>query len=223
LLNIWFWLAGGLAVTHWICRWYDWKWVGYLTKPAVMTGFIFWSWQASRWRGELLWFGMGLIFSLIGDFLLMLPERWFFLGTGAFLCTHICYFLGFNLPFFFLQPDRFLVWLPFLALDVLFWVQANRFCSKKTGMSRLLPLLGTVYFSAISLMCASAWGTFFRPNWYYGAALLAASGGLLFLISDSLLIYNRFFRHVSHAHFWIMTSYYLAQAAIMAGALLNFQ
>jgi uncharacterized membrane protein YhhN len=223
MFNIWLLLAGGLAITHWVCRWYEWKWIGTITKPSVMIAIIVWSWGSNGWQGGMKWFGFGLLFSLAGDIFLMLKVRWFLWGTAAFLGAHLCYFLGFNAPNFILYPSRFLAWLPFFGLDLFFIIYITRIGSAKSERSTLLPLIGSVYFTMISLMCASAWSTLLRPDWALKAAVLGASGALLFLISDSILIFNRFLRQVAHAHFWVMISYYLAQITITAGAFLQFQ
>src|SRR5512144_421577 len=47
------------------------------TKPGTLILLIAWFTQIGDWRGGLLWFGLGLVFSLAGDVLLHLPGKFF--------------------------------------------------------------------------------------------------------------------------------------------------
>jgi len=68
----------------------------YVAKPAVMIFLIIWSIQLTGWKEEMLWFGIALVLSLIGDILLMMNPRYFMFGGAAFLLAHISYLVGFN-------------------------------------------------------------------------------------------------------------------------------
>jgi len=57
---------------------------------------IIWSIQLTGWKEEMLWFGIALVLSLIGDILLMIHPRYFMFGGAAFLLAHISYLVGFN-------------------------------------------------------------------------------------------------------------------------------
>src|ERR1051325_545269 len=71
----------------------------YIVKPLVMLALFFWLWTSTDAKGAALWFGVGILFSLVGDVLLINPrEQFFLLGLIAFLCAHIAYIIGFNMP-----------------------------------------------------------------------------------------------------------------------------
>jgi uncharacterized membrane protein YhhN len=64
-----------------------------------MITLFLWLWTSAGLSGALLWFGVGIIFSLAGDILLMLSlDRFFIFGLIAFLLAHAAYVVGFNIP-----------------------------------------------------------------------------------------------------------------------------
>ena len=70
-----------------------------VAKPAVMLALLFWLWTSAGLKGTVLWFGLGILFSLAGDVLLMISlDRLFVAGLTAFLLAHVSYIIGFNTP-----------------------------------------------------------------------------------------------------------------------------
>ncbi len=75
----------------------NWRGLEYLAKPAVMIALFFWLWISTGLNGTLIWFGLGILFSLAGDALLMISsDRLFLAGLVAFLFVHVAYVIGFN-------------------------------------------------------------------------------------------------------------------------------
>src|SRR5690349_1573617 len=71
--------------------------IEYFAKPAVMLFLLIWLYTSTGLQGNTLWFGFGLLFSLVGDALLInSSDRMFILGLIAFLFTHIFYIIGFK-------------------------------------------------------------------------------------------------------------------------------
>ncbi|HEX5809824.1 MAG TPA: lysoplasmalogenase family protein, partial [Anaerolineales bacterium] len=69
----------------------------YFSKPGVLVFLFVLLYASNGLQGNLFWFGIGLLFSLLGDVLLLVPEdRMFIPGLVAFLFTHICYLMGFR-------------------------------------------------------------------------------------------------------------------------------
>lgn len=192
------------------------------TKPAALLALLAWFTQQGGWQGWLLWFGLGLVFSLAGDVLLLLPGWLFPAGALAFLLAHLVYIIGLN------QNLAVLCW---QALGVLAFVLAIAFLLGRKLLMGLhqayhswrLRALILVYMTAISFMLASALLTPFRPAWPPAAAAATVAGALLFFTSDSILAWNKFLRPVSRAHLWVMMSYHLGQLGIIIGALLAFE
>jgi uncharacterized membrane protein YhhN len=125
-------------------------------------------------------------------------------GLLAFLGGHLCFITAF------LGDSRFatrpLAWLACLLLGgvnlVLLWPSIP---------AALHPAVA-VYGLVLSAMGAQALG---RAWFHAGDALAlparrAAIGGLLFMLSDSLLAWNRFHGAVPLATLWVLGSYYAA-------------
>jgi uncharacterized membrane protein YhhN len=72
-------------------------------------------------------------------------------------------------------------------------------------------------------MLLSALITLFRPDWLQAPAIAAASGGILFYISDTLLGYDRFERKINHGQSYVHLTYHLGQIGLILGAMLYFQ
>ena len=69
----------------------------YVAKPAVMICLFLWLYLGTGLQGLTFWFGLGLVFSLAGDVLLMISlDRMFIFGLVAFLFAHVAYLFGFQ-------------------------------------------------------------------------------------------------------------------------------
>ena len=145
----------------------------------------------------------GLLCSLAGDVFLMFPEKWFELGLVAFLAAQVLYILAF-------KPEAgggvsAPVLLPFLLYALLL------FRMLAPGLGKLkLPVL--VYTAAITAM---AWLAACRFVYRGGTKpLLAFVGAVLFLVSDSVLAYDRFAGKLRPARLLILGTYFPAQLLI---------
>ena len=142
----------------------------------------------------------GLLFSLAGDIFLMLPRDRFLQGLVSFLIAHICYIAAFitegNRAFSILSL------LPFLVYGGLM-------------MHALWPHLGkmrvavVVYMLVILLMGWQAASRFLVTN--QEGSLLAFTGALFFIASDSILALNRFKTGFRSAQAFILSTYFIAQ------------
>jgi len=146
---------------------------------------------------------IGLLFSLLGDIALMFPAKWFTAGLVAFLTAHILYILAFKPgPGHQSSPT---VFLPFVLYGLLM------FFLLAPGLGKMkLPVL--VYIGVITAMAGFAAGRFVDLGGT--PPLLAFAGAILFLISDSVLAYDRFARKVPRAQLLILGTYFPAQLLI---------
>jgi uncharacterized membrane protein YhhN len=208
-----------LAVVHWIIIYKRWRKAEFFFKPAVIVALLatLWLTQPGLPNG-LAYFAAALLFSLIGDFLLLFPS-FFVFGLVMFLAAHLCYIIGFNIPL--PQFDLFSL---FLAVSVA--VLAGRIYQRLNAglMQKGLRRLQTpvkFYLVSLSLMFISGFSTLFRVDWSPSAALLAAGGVFLFALSDTLLAWNKFVRPLRTRRIGYMIAYHLAQIAIIAGVLVK--
>ena len=208
------------AAVDWIAVAKGWKKVEYAAKPATLALLFVWLLIVSRLQGVLLWFGLGLLFSLAGDVFLMLSDRWFILGLAAFLLAHLMYIAGFNIPL----PDVSPVWS--LGLAVVLGLSAARLLRRivdglaAKGLRRLVgPVL--LYGMIITLMLLSAMLTLFRAEWKVLTALLVSAGAALFYFSDSFLAWDKFVVPIKNGRLLNMVTYHLGQIALVVGAALQ--
>jgi uncharacterized membrane protein YhhN len=123
----------------------------------------------------------GLVFSLFGDAALMFPDKLFVAGLVAFLAAQVLYIFAFKPAAGY--PVSVMTFLPFIFYGLLmFFILAPGLGPMK------LPVL--VYIGAITTMAG------FAANRYVHLGgtrpLLAFIGAVLFLVSDSVLAYDRF-------------------------------
>lgn len=196
--------------------------VVYIAKPAVMVFLLAWLYFFAGLDGPLIYFALGILFSLGGDVFLMLPnmDRWFVFGLASFLIGHIFYTVGLNYS---IPPLN--VFGIFLAISIaLFVAQIYRRLAAglhAKGKDRLrFPVL--IYSIVISLMWLSALQTIFDVNWKTNASLLVSIGATLFVASDIVLAWFRFVNPIKYGRMINLTCYHLGQILLIVGAGLQF-
>jgi uncharacterized membrane protein YhhN len=210
------------AIINLIAEQKDKRIIVYNAKPAVMVSLLAWLYFYAGFDGALLYFALGIIFSLGGDILLMLPnmDRWFLPGLVFFLVAHIFYTVGFN---FVVPPLN--VFGIFLAISIaLFVAQIYKRLAAglhAMGKDRLrFPVL--IYSVVISLMWLSALQTIFDINWKTNASLLVSLGATLFVTSDIVLAWFKFVGPIKYGRLINLTCYHLGQILLIVGAGLQF-
>ena len=173
-----------------------------LTSILIM-GIAFANWCAHRER-YAFWITVGLLFSLSGDIALLQPDRYFLPALAAFLLTHVSYLVAFTRDAKF--PAHFPSWLFYLAVVGAIYIFL--FANFPQGLK--LPI--AVYSVLLASMAAQATGRslILRTT----SARLAAIGGLFFLLSDTLLAFDRFHAPLFLSPVLILIPYYLGQLLI---------
>ena len=216
-----FFVAIAFAFLDWASTWKGWKIRLYIAKPATLFFLILWTLQITHWQGGMIWFGIALVFSLIGDIALMLNARYFLVGLGAFLLAHLNFLIGFN------QKPIPLA-LGTLSMAVLVIISAILVLrTLKPGVLRVprgkrFLTAVVMYGLTLALMVFSALVTFFRTDWQLIPSILVGSGAILFYISDTTLGYDRFVRKINHGQSYVHLTYHLGQIGLMTGAILHF-
>jgi uncharacterized membrane protein YhhN len=210
-----------LAVFNWIGELKKSRRLILIFKPATLLVLIGWFSIVGQWEGALLWFGLGLVFSLGGDVLLMLPPRFFIFGLLSFLTAHVFYIIGLNVTPPLIQPVSY-VFAAVLLVTLFFLYRhiAAGLTRNPETQKMLMPVL--IYAIVISVMLLSALQTLLRPEWNCTAAILVSLGAFSFYISDSLLASDRFVRTIKYGRLAVMITYHMGQILIALGVLLNY-
>lgn len=199
-------IIGGLAMVQDPVS--AWRWLHWVCKPLASGLILLLAWRtrlpvSMRYRR---WIAAGIGFSLVGDVLLMLPVDLFVSGLVAFLLGHGCLLAAFSGDSrFAARPLLLFACLGYGAINLwLLW--------DSIGTPLRLPV--TVYVIVLASMAGQAMG---RARVFLAcrdprarSAMLAAVGALTFLLSDSLLAWNRFHAAIPWATLWVLWTYYLA-------------
>lgn len=196
------------AAANWLSRARGIRRLEVVTKPAVMVlllGVVVTLDAADPVRQR--WFAAALALSLAGDVFLLLGERWFPAGLGAFLLAHLAFVAGFAAAGISVVPlfgGAMLV--AIVAVPVAWRIIVSL---RASGQGALVwPIVA--YMTVIGVMVASAFGI---------GSPVAVLGAALFLLSDSLLAWNRFVTPLTWAPIAVMATYHLAQAALVLSLL----
>ena len=213
-------IALGLAVLDWIAVARQWKRLEYVAKPGVMLVLLLWLGLIGGFTSPMLWFSLGILFSLFGDIFLMLPREIFTAGLVAFLLAHLSYIIGLNqgpLPF---NLATLIIALMVIIVAVTIFRQLNAGLKAKDLNSLRLPVL--VYCLVISLMLFSALMTLVKNYWMPVPALMVSFGALFFFLSDAFLGWNKFVDPLKNGRIVVIVTYHLGQILIVLGAALHF-
>ncbi len=176
------------------------RWLFYMTKPGTMAVLLVLALQLGALDSTYgLWLLAGLVLSLVGDILLMLPRDRFVPGLVSFLLAHICYVLAFASDGLALTPALLLL----LAA-----AGAGTLALLWPGLGQMkVPVSGYVL-----VILAMAWSA--GERWLAldtQGALLALVGSIIFMASDITLALDRFRRPFPAAQAVIMATYFAAQ------------
>jgi uncharacterized membrane protein YhhN len=158
-----------------------------------------------------------LLFSWIGDIILLFSDKgelYFIFGLVSFLVSHLVYIVLFNKQQTIRENDN----------KVQFWLGVFLILGYFTFMIfTLFPKLGPlkipvlVYAIVITTMLFFAFKGSLK--WSIPANKYIFIGAIVFVSSDSVLAFNKFYTPIEHASFYIMATYCLAQYLIVKGIL----
>jgi uncharacterized membrane protein YhhN len=190
-----------------------------ITKPLLVLSLLVWfGFSAKHYHFSKFakWLIVGMVFCLIGDVLLMFQEedgKWFTWGLGAFLVGHIAYSTAFTRTH---RRDHEVAllkqkgWL--LVLVAGYAVYFFSRISPSLGPMIAPVMLYTVVISVMVLLALNRYGKVCDRSFWPIAA-----GASIFVVSDSLLAWNKFVSPMDYSHIYIMASYGTAQFLIAVG------
>jgi uncharacterized membrane protein YhhN len=167
---------------------------------ALILAIAFANWIARK-NSYSLWISVGLLFSFAGDILLLRSDHFFTLGLSAFLLTHIAYLIAFT------RDTRFPAQLSVWSLFLLFAASCYFFLFSSLPSGLRIPV--AVYAALLVSMAAQAMGRNLKLR--TTPARFAAIGSLLFVLSDCLLAFDRFYKPLPVAPLLVLLPYYAAQ------------
>lgn len=178
-----------------------WLWLHWLAKPLTTALIFALAWRArpavsARYRRCVL---AGIAASLVGDVCLMLPGDLFVPGLLAFLLAHGCFIAAL------LGDSRFAR--PAWPLAACLAYGAANLALLWRAIPAPLRAPVVVYVLVLASMGAQALARGLRGD---AAARLAARGALVFMLSDTLLAWDRFRGPLPLASLWVLATYDLA-------------
>lgn len=193
--------AGVFAAGDWLAVSSRNKALEYACKPAVIVALIAVALVADpRNDVQRSAFVVALGLSLAGDVLLMIDR--FLPGLIAFFLAHAAYVVGLRAGQDNYRPLLLSAVVVFIAMAIV--GRRILIAVRETEPELRSPV--SAYIAIISVMVASALAS--------GNAL-AATGAALFMVSDTLIAWNRFVRTMSWAPITIIVAYHLAQAGLV--------
>jgi len=185
--------------------------LGFVFKPLTTLLIIGFAWpRGANAPNQRRLVRLGLIFSLAGDVFLLWPKEGFLPGLVAFLLAHLAYIAAFCVPVRLAAKPLVFVAYALVAAAILsaLW----------PGVPAALRAPVVAYVVCLAAMAAQAF-VWWRSSAAARAAdtalaRAAAFGGILFMLSDSLLAINKFAVPLPLASLWILLTYWLAQWCI---------
>src|SRR3954452_1342301 len=196
-------IAAALAIADWQAVVRRDRALEYICKPGVMVALIAAAVtlhphvEARRW-----WVVAALALSLVGDVFLMLPKDRFIFGLVAFFLAHVAYVIAFHIHG---GTPQAVAWSATVVLfaDAIVLPRILR-ALQRDHPQLMLPVMA--YVVVLSAMVTSAVAT---------GIVLAGIGGVLFLMSDGTLAWNRFVKAIPGGPLVVIITYHLAQAALV--------
>ncbi|WP_394758762.1 lysoplasmalogenase [Flavobacterium sp.] len=189
--------------------------IAWYFKPILLPFLIFTTYKSEDFSTKK-WLLMALLFSWIGDIILMFADKgelYFIFGLVSFLIAHILFIVLFIKQKTENKSTNNLFWLG--VVTVLIYLASM--------LSLLFPKLGelkipvSIYALTISVMLVMSIKGYF--SWQKPNNTLILIGAIFFVTSDSFLAINKFYNPIPSSNFIIMITYIVAQYYITSGIL----
>jgi uncharacterized membrane protein YhhN len=193
------------------CGWSD---VYFLAKPIALLLLMLVAWSADHMPEKAqTWLVRALGLSWVGDVLLLYPGM-FMPGMVAFLVAHVCYWWLLTRDAPARPPFKPVLCCALAGLAVYTVLFFN-------GLPAAMRVPVAAYVLVWVAVASQAWGRYIHRK--DPGSLWVAVGSTVFMVSDSLLAIDRFVSPLPYAGLWMLSTYYVAQALIVAGVLRSMQ
>jgi uncharacterized membrane protein YhhN len=215
----WLWIFRLAVVTDLLAIYFQWNDVRSISKPLIVFSLLAYFLETVKTSaGGAGFVKAALIFSLIGDVALLFEPRnplFFIVGLASFLVAHILYILAFQS----IRKTQIpagtqgipVRWLWVIAVGLYLMIL----------LYVLMPYLGElkipviIYAFVLCCMLLSVVHAFRKP--YARPGIICLAGGLLFVLSDSVLAINKFYLGFTLSGLVIMFTYAFAQYLLVTG------
>jgi uncharacterized membrane protein YhhN len=147
---------------------------------------------------------IGLIFCLIGDVCLALPqEKAFMVGLVSFLLGHVLYisaFLSLVQVSHWFSPGVFIIF--GISAFIFLWLRPHL-------KSMLIPVL--LYILVITVMASGAWAVFWKSSFQTSGRAFILAGSLCFYFSDLFVARDKFIKEEYRNQLLGLPLYYAGQ------------
>ncbi|MGB4595569.1 MAG: lysoplasmalogenase [Anaerolineaceae bacterium] len=211
-------VISGVTLINWVAAGLENRKLYIASKPLVLIVLILFYIRMGGTDMQRLPFLIALVFSLLGD-ILLIPRstRWFIAGMVAFLIAHLVYIWAFSR-----WPVTSGAVLPaimvgIVVLSVLIVLVLTK--TKNKPEFRRMRYAFILYGSVLTIMAVMAVLCLWRPAWPRWAGALAALGGLFFFASDSILGLEKMGKRLPATRLLVISTYHIAQMLIMFSTL----
>ncbi len=223
-------VVAGAFFLDWLAVGLKWNKIKPFAKTLAMLTVIVWTLVAAHWQFDALivLLLIAQIFGLAGDVFLLFPDKWFMQGLAAFLFGHLAY-----ISLLVICLTRLIkggpglegvfsavIWaLVIWASILIIFYRIFGVLSKRNLVNGFMWMAIQIYGWVLSGLVALAFFTIFVLKDFPNTLLLLPIGSFLFLISDSLLAYNRFIKPIKGGDLYVIVTYHLAQFCLAVGFL----
>ena len=203
-----------LVLLNLSAAWFNIEFLNLITKPLLLPTLAAIIMVFGKINKLQSIFITALIFSFLGDVLLLFVRvdgNYFIAGLICFLLAHIAFILFFAKIKGESRSKPKLFYL-YIFLVVVHCVELLYILYPGLGAMKI-PV--TIYAIIISIMLMASMFIYFKVR--VAAGKYFVIGALLFVISDSLLAFNKFYMPFFQAGFFIMLTYCLAQFSLVKG------
>lgn len=183
-----------------------------ILKPLLMPILAFGVITSLKRTKERTLLVFALFFSFCGDVFLMYPgELFFMLGLGSFLIAHVLYIRLFSF-----ESTKNWIYRAIFIIPVFAFVY--HFILPSVPENLKLPVgFYVLVITTMGIKASERTQVSSRSYW------LVLLGAISFLISDSVLAFNKFTHPINYQAFWVMSTYCLAQFLIAEGYIVELQ
>lgn len=206
----------GFSLQYLLIVFLGWEEIAWYLKPLLVPFLLFAVFFNGRFASKKFLL-TALSFSWLGDIILLYADKnemYFIVGLVAFLIAHVVYIITFNKQLILkTRKNKAVFWIG-VTVIIVYLLTILSILMPSVRDLKIPVFIYSLVISTMLLFAFKGFLTWKEPeNWY---VLL---GAILFLASDSILAFNKFYTPITQSSFLIMSTYLAAQFLIVKGIL----